>query len=139
MRFESPLRRHNAQILHQSLSLKDTPKLAQNMRQQQRKPAQTLDSLVNVSQVLDFQALVQYFRVQFYQNASVGKLDNQDVEVQACLDFQGAWHRGRMGRNFSKIFCKIFWSQNVRQVLNYPMIHILYFFDARKGSRIDVL
>ena len=23
-------------------------------------------------------------------------------------------HRGRMGRNFSKIFCKIFWSQNVR-------------------------
>ena len=43
-----------------------------------------------------------------------------------------------MGRNFSKNFCKIFWSQNVCYVLNYPMKHILYFFDARKGSRIDL-
>ena len=52
--------------------------------------------------------------------------------------FNSVFHSGRMGRNFSKIFCKIFWSQNVRQVLTYPMKHILYFFDARKGSRIDL-
>ena len=37
-----------------------------------------------------------------------------------------------------KKFCKIFWSQNVYQVLNHPMKHILYFFGASKGSRIDL-
>ena len=32
----------------------------------------------------------------------------------------------------------MFWSQNVHQVLNYTMKHVLYFFDPRKGSRIDL-
>ena len=48
------------------------------------------------------------------------------------------WHSCRRGTYNSKFFCKIFWSQNVHWVLKYPMKHILYFFDARKGSRIDL-
>ena len=45
-------------------------------------------------------------------------------------------HSGRMGRNFSKKICEIFWFQNDRQVLNYPIKHILYFFDARKALEL---
>ena len=45
-------------------------------------------------------------------------------------------HSGGMGRNFSKKICEIFWFQNDRQVLNYPIKHILYFFDARKALEL---
>merc|ERR1712129_506420 len=38
----------------------------------------------------------------------------------------------------SKNFCNIFWFQNVLWVLHYPVKHILYFFDARMGSGIDL-
>ena len=85
-----------SQASKQDVTSKDPSRLifdnlyyAHNVRQQQRKPAQTLDSLFNVSQVLEFQSLVQkeqYFGVQLCQNASVGKFDKQYVEVQARLD-----------------------------------------------------
>ena len=60
------------------------------------------------------------------------------IATMALLELKSSVHSCRKGLYNSKFFCNIFWSQHVPWALNYPMKHVLYFFDARKASKIDL-